>query len=60
MSTAAPVRAPYVAGITPLVFSPDNTQPTGRYTVTATALGATKSTDVDATTNDPVVSFTFP
>ena len=60
VSTAAPVRAPYVAGITPLVFSPDNTQPTGRYTVTATALGATKSTDVDATTNDPVVSFTFP
>jgi hypothetical protein len=59
VSTAAPVRAPYVAGITPLVFSPDNTAPTGRYTVVVTAKGTVQSTDVDATSTDPVVSFTF-
>jgi hypothetical protein len=58
--TAAPVRAPYVAGINPLVFSPDTAAPTGRYTVAATAGGATKTVDVDATTTDPVASFTFP
>jgi len=57
--TAAPVRAPYVAG-NPLVFSPDNAAPTGRYTVSVTALGTTKTADVDATTTDPTVSFTFP
>ena len=58
--TGAPVSAPYVAGITPLVFSPDNTQPSGGFTVTVTAKGTTQSTAVDATTTDPTVSFTFP
>jgi hypothetical protein len=57
--TAAPVKAPYVAG-TPPVFSPDNTLPGGRYTVTATVGGVTKTLDVDASTNDPVADFTFP
>src|SRR5689334_517282 len=58
--TAAPIRAPYVAGGNPLVFSPDNAAPTGRYTVAVTAAGTTKTADVDATTSDPNVSFTFP
>ena len=58
--TAAPIRAPYVAGGNPLVFSPDNEAPTGRYTVAVTAAGTTKTADVDATTSDPNVSFTFP
>jgi hypothetical protein len=54
------VRAPYVAGITPLVFSPDNATPTGRYTVTVIAKGTLQTTDVDATANNPIVAFTFP
>jgi hypothetical protein len=58
--TAAPVRAPYVAGITPLVFSPDNATPTGRYTVAVIAKGTLQTTDVDATANNPIVAFTFP
>ncbi|HEX4236314.1 MAG TPA: DUF4382 domain-containing protein [Caldimonas sp.] len=60
VATGAPVCAAFVAGITPLVFSPDNTSPTGRYTVAVTAAGTTKTSDVDATTMDPAVSFTFP
>jgi len=60
VATAAAVRAPYVAGGNPLVFSPDNAAPTGRYTVAVTAGGTTKTADVDATSSDPVVSFTFP
>jgi hypothetical protein len=59
VATAAPVKAPYVANTQP-VFSPDNTAPGGRYTVTATVGGVTKTVDVDATTNDPVADFTFP
>ena len=59
VSTGAAIRAPYVANVQP-VFTPDNNPPTGRYTVTATAGGVTKTADVDATTSDPSVSFTIP
>jgi hypothetical protein len=58
--TAAPIRAPYVAGGNPLVFSTDNAAPTGRYTVVVTAKGTMQSQAVDATSSDPNVSFTFP
>jgi len=58
--TLAPVRAPYVPGLAPLVFSPDNTPPTGAFTVVVTAKGTTQSQVVDATSTDPAVSFTFP
>jgi hypothetical protein len=57
--TGAAIRAPYVANVQP-VFTPDNNPPTGRYTVTATAGGVTKTADVDATMSDPAVSFTIP
>ena len=60
VSSAAPVRTVFTPGA-PAVFSPDNTPPSGRYTIAVTAAGQTKTADVDATLGDPApVAFTFP
>ncbi len=61
VSSGAPVRAPYVPNMAPLVFTPDNATPTGRYTVNAIVGGVVKSQDVDVSTTDATnLSFTFP
>ena len=61
VNSGAPVRAAFSPTTAPLVFSPDLSPPTGRYTVDAIAGGSRKSLDVDVTTGDATnLSFTFP
>jgi hypothetical protein len=61
VSSGAPIRAPYVPNMAPLVFTTDNATPSGRYTVNAIVGGVVKSLDVDVTTTDATnLSFTFP
>jgi hypothetical protein len=61
LSTAAAVRAPFVANNGALNFTADPAAPTGRYTIAVTSGATTKTADVDVTGGDPApAAFTFP